>query len=230
MNLKKFHKELLAIQEPSFQMTQRDILPNVAEERIIGIRLANLLKFAKKFFDDKSKAEFMKNLPHKYFEEDLLHVKFISEMKNYKKCVEATNKFLPYLDNWAVCDSLIPKIFASHTNELEEEIKIWLASEATYTVRFAIFMQLKFYLDENFDKKYLQQIADITSDEYYIEMMAAWFFTEALIKHYDEAIIFLQKNLLYKKIHTKTIEKALESTRLSNEQKEYLKTLRGRKY
>ena len=225
-NLKELQKKLLAMQDLNYQNSQAQILPNIDQEKIIGIRSAQLLEFAKEFFDDESKAEFIKQLPHKYFEENLIHVKIISAMEDYNECIKEVKKFLPYVDNWAVCDSFIPKVFSQHTDKLIQEIKIWLAGDATYTVRFAISMLRKFYLDKNFDKKYLKWIQGIQSDDYYVEMAAAWFFVDALIKHYDDTIILLNDRLIYPKIHTKTIQKALESTRIPKKRKEYLKTLR----
>lgn len=226
MNLKELHKKLLAMQDLDYQTIQSNIMPNIAKEKIIGIRSAEVIKFAKGFFDEKSKAEFINQLPHKYFEENLIHIWIIKEMQDYGECIKATKNFLPYVDNWAVCDSFIPKIFADYPDKFLKEIKIWLASDSTYTVRFAISMLRKFYLDENYDKKYLQMVVNIQSDAYYVEMAAAWFFVEALIKHYDDTITFLQERLIYPKIHTKTIQKAVESTRISDKRKEYLKTLR----
>lgn len=226
MNLKEIQQKLLSMGNSEYQTTQSNVIPNISKEKIIGIRLPQLKKVKKEIFDEKSKAKFINHLPHKYLEEDFIHVLILNEMKDYNECIDAVKKFVPYIDNWAVCDSLMPKVFAQHTDELLKEIKIWLADDSTYTVRFAISMLRKFYLDENFDKKYLKMVADIKSDEYYIEMMAAWFFNEALLKQYDDAIIYLQKKLLYPKIHTKTIQKAIDSYRFSEEQKNYLKTLR----
>lgn len=228
MNFEEFHKELFKLQDKVYIDFQAQMLPMVEKKRFIGIRSTELTKFAKHFFDDKSKAEFLKQLPHKYFEEDLMHVRIIGEMEDYGACLKAVKDFLPYVDNWSVCDSFIPKIFADYPDELIEEIQKWISSGSTYTVRFAISMLMKFYLDDNFDKKYLEMVAKLPANDYYIEMMAAWFFMEALIKHYKVAVAFLQNNLLAKKIQTKTIKKSVESRRLSDEQKEYLKTLRGR--
>ena len=230
IDFEELHEKLFALQDFKYKNFKSKILPTVAKEKIIGIRSAELLKFTKDFFDDKTKTDFLNRLPHKYFEEDLIHVRIISEMKNYDECIDSIKSFLPYIDNWAICDSLIPKIFSKHADKLVEEIKIWLSEDSTYTVRFAISMLMKFYLNDNFDKKYLQWVAAIRTNEYYIEMMAAWFFTEALIKHYKEAIVFLQENLLPQKIHAKTIQKAVESRRISDEQKCYLKTLRRRNF
>lgn len=226
--MQAFYKELLAMQDVEYKNFQAQMLPSVDEDALIGIRTADLVKFSKKFFDEKFAEEFMAQLPHKYFEENLIHVWLISNMKNYEKCLDAAKKFLPYIDNWAVCDSLIPKIFAQNTEKLLPEVKNWLASDSTYAIRFGILTLMKFYLDRNFDKKYLKMVAELQTEEYYVEMMVAWFFTEALIKHYDAAVVFLRDKLLMPKIHTKTIKKAVESTRLTKAQKEYLKSLRWR--
>ena len=228
MNFKEFHENLISLGEPEYQTIQSNIIPNISKEKIIGIRLPKLIRFAKKNIDEKFKKKFLKHLPHKYLEEDLIHVWLINKMENYDECIKAVKVFLPYVKNWEISDSFMPKAFRQNADELIDELEILLKSDSTYTVRFAILMMLKFYLDENYDKKYLQWVADIRSDEYYIEMMAGWFFTEALIKHYDDAIIFLEKRMLYPKIHTKTIQKAVETRRLTDEQKEYLKTLRRR--
>ena len=157
-----------------------------------------------------------------------IHVLLLSEMKNFDECLQAVKIFLPYVDNWANCDSLVPKIFSKHTAELEDEIKTFLNSDSTYTIRFGISMLMKFYLGENFDEKYLYWVAEVKNKNYYVEMMAAWFFAEALIKQYDSAIIFLQKNLLSAGVHRKTIQKAADSRRISADKKIYLKSLRRR--
>lgn len=230
MNFKDLHQKLFDMREEEYQINQSHTMPNIEREKIIGIRVPQLKKFKKKFFDEKSKAAFINKLPHKYFEEDLIHVFILNEMQDYNKCISAVKNFVPYIDNWAICDSLMPKIFTQHTDELLQEIKIWLASDSTYTVRFAISMLRKFYLDEKFDKKYLKMVADIQSDKYYIETMAAWFFNDALFKQYDDAIIYLQEKILYPKIQTKTIQKAIDSPRFSDSEKEYLKTLRRGRY
>lgn len=225
-NFEELHENLFSLQDVSYKNFQMKLLPTVDGEKIIGVRSPGLCKFAKDFFKDKNTDAFLKNLPHKYFEENSIHVLMISEIKNFHECLQAVKKFLPYIDNWAVCDSLIPKIFAKHIGELEGEIKNWLHSDSTYTVRFALLMLMKFYLDENFDRKYLQWAAEIKSDEYYIKMMSAWYFAESLVKQYESAIIFLERNLLSPNVHRKTIQKAVESRRISADRKKYLKSLR----
>lgn len=224
MNL--LQEKLFELRDEDYRNFQAKLLPTVDKEKIIGVRSPALQKFAKNFFQDKDTTEFLNDLPHKYFEENLIHALIISEMKNYSDCLQAVKNFLPYVDNWATCDSFIPKIFSKHTAELEGEIKIWLESDLIFTKRFAILMLIKFYLGKNFDEKYLQWISKINSNEYYVEMMAAWFFAEALVKQHDAAIIYLEQKLLPQKIHRKTIQKAVESRRIPLEIKNFLKSLR----
>ena len=224
MNL--LQEKLFELRDEGYKNFQAKLLPTVDKEKIIGVRSPALKKFAKKFFQDKDTAEFLNDLPHRYFEENSIHAAIISEMKNYSDCLQAVKNFLPYVDNWATCDSFIPKIFSKYTAELEGEIKIWLGSDKTYTVRFAILMLMKFYLEENFDEKYLRWVAKIKSAEYYVQMMAAWFFAEALVKQYDATIVYLEQKLLSPSVHKKTIQKAVESRRISLETKNYLKSLR----
>ena len=224
--LEKMCEELFKLQDLKYKDFQAKLLPTVDKEKIIGVRSPALQKFVKNFFANKNVSDFLICLPHKYFEENSIHVLLLSEIKDFETCLEGVKNFLPYLDNWGNCDSLIPKIFAKHTAELEGEIKNWLASNETYTIRFGISMLMKFYLGENFDKKYLRWVAEIKSAEYYVEMMAAWYFAEALIKQYNSAIIFLQENLLSASVHRKTIQKAVESRRISEDKKIYLKSLR----
>ena len=224
--IEKLREELFKLQDLKYRDFQAKLLPTVDKEKIIGVRSPELCKLAKKFFQDNDAENFLQDLPHKYFEENSIHTILICEMKNYSACLEEVKKFLPHLDNWGNCDSLIPKIFSKHTAELETEIKNWLASNSTFTVRFGILMLMKFYLGENFDRKYLKQVSEVQNKNYYVEMMAAWFFAEALIKQYDATIIYLQENLLSASVHRKTIQKAVDSRRISADKKIYLKSLR----
>jgi len=225
--VEKLREELFKLQDLKYRNFQAKLLPTVDKEKIIGVRSPILKNFVKEFFANKSTSDFLNCLPHKFFEENSIHAILLTEMKDFEICLEGVKNFLPYVDNWAICDSLIPKIFSKHTAELEGEIKNWLASNSTYTIRFGISMLMKFYLGKNFDKKYLRQVAEIKSAEYYVEMMAAWYFAEALIKQYDAAIIFLQENLLSESVHRKTIQKAVESRRISEDKKIYLKSFRS---
>ena len=226
MNFEELHEKLFALQDSDYKNFVAKLLPTVDKEKIIGVRTAALCTLAEKFFQNNDKEKFLNNLPHKYFEENSIHVLLLSEMKNFDECLQAVKIFLPYVDNWANCDSLVPKIFSKHTAELEDEIKTFLNSDSTYTIRFGILMLMKFYLGENFDEKYLYWVAEVKNKNYYVEMMAAWFFAEALIKQYDSAIIFLQKNFLSADVHRKTIQKAADSRRISADKKIYLKSLR----
>ena len=226
MNFEKLREKLFELQDEEFKNFQAKLLPTVDKEKIIGVRTPELKKFAKEFFTEETTEIFLNDLPHKYFEENFIHVVLLCEMKDFGSCLQGVKSFLPYVDNWAICDSLVPKIFSKHTEELETEIESWLKSNATYTLRFAILMLMKFYLDKNFNKKYLTWVATVRQNDYYVEMMAAWYFAEALIKQYNTAIIFLQENLLSASVHRKTIQKAVESRRISEDKKIYLKTLR----
>lgn len=218
-------KKLFELRDEDYKNFQAKLLPTVDKNKIIGVRSPALKKLAKNFFEDGAE-NFLNDLPHKFFEENSIHALIISEMKNYSECLRATKNFLPYVDNWATCDSFIPKIFSKHTAELEREIKIWLDSEKIFTVRFAILMLMKFYFGKNFDEKYLLWVAKIETSEYYIETAAAWFFAEALVKQFDAAIIFLERKLLTPSVHKKTIQKAVESRRISLELKNFLRSLR----
>ena len=219
-------EKLFELRDEGYKNFQSKLLPTVDREKIIGVRTPALCKFAKEFFCDNDAEEFLNELPHKYFEENSIHSIIICEMKNYSECLRAVKNFLPYVDNWATCDSLIPKIFSKHTAELENEIKIWLKSDETFTIRFAVLMLMKFYLGKNFDEKYLHWVAKINSGGYYVEMMEAWFFAEALVKNYNAAIIFFEQKFLSPKVHHKAIQKAVESRRISLDIKNYLKSLR----
>ena len=201
------------------------LIPTVDKELVIGVRTPDLRKFAKGIAKSEHCKEFLKILPHKYYEENNLHAFLIEQIKDYDLCISELNRFLPFVDNWATCDMMRPKIFKKHLPELLEQIKIWLKSSEVYAVRFAIEMLMCHYLDENFNKEYLQWVAEIRSEEYYIRMMVAWYFATALAKQYDAAVPYLEKKLLDSDTHGKTIRKAVESYRITDEQKAYLRTL-----
>lgn len=221
-----FQKYLLAQGDESYRKFTAKLVPTVDAGLIIGVRWTpELRNFTKKFFGGKFD-EFLNALPHKFYEENLIHAHIISSMKDCEECLREVKKFLPYVDNWGVCDSLIPKVFKKHAPELEPEILNLLQAENPYAVRFALLMLLKFYLGDNFSEKYLSAAAEIKSDNYYVKMAAAWFFAEALVKHYDAAKIYLQQKKLAPWIHNKTIQKAVESRRISDEQKNFLRTLK----
>jgi len=213
--------------EEEYRNFSSRLMPTVEKEKVIGIRIPRLRAYAKTLEDYDW---FLRELPHEYFEEDNLHAFLIEREKNFDRCIERLEAFLPYVDNWATCDSMRPKILRKEPEKLICHVKRWLASGKTYTVRYAIGLLMSFYLDESFDKAYLSLVAEVKSGEYYVNMMRAWYFATALAKRYDEALPYIEKGLLDVWTHNKTIQKACESLRISREQKVYLKGfLRGGK-
>lgn len=190
------------------------------------IRTPELRKFAKAFAQKPEATKFLQILPHKYYEENNLHGFLIETMKDYGQVIAALDAFLPFVDNWATCDLMSPKIFQKHLPELLEQIKIWVASDHTYTIRFGIEMLMTFFLDEQFQPEYLALVAGVHSEEYYVNMMIAWFFATALAKQYDAVLPFIQQGCLEPWTHNKAIQKAVESYRISDDQKTYLKSLK----
>ena len=201
-------------------------MPTVDPDTVIGIRTPVLRRFAREFAKTEEAAVFMKHLPHTYYEENNLHAFLIETIGNFDRTAEALHAFLPYVDNWATCDMMSPKIFNSHKERLLSLIETWLASEHVYAVRFGLVMLMKHYLDENFQPQYLEKANAVISDSYYVEMAKAWFFAEALIKQYDQTIPYLKENKLSPWVHNKTISKACDSFRISAGQKEFLRVLR----
>ena len=185
-----------------------------------------LRKLAKKYIKDEESKKFLNKLPHKYFDENMLHGLLISEIKDYEECIKEIDKFLPYIDNWAVCDIMSPKIFKNHKEELLNKIKEWTKSKHTYTCRFGIGMLMSHFLDETFKKEYLEIPSKIYSEEYYVNMMIAWFFATALAKQWEDTITYIEKNKLDIWVHNKIIQKARESYRIKDEQKKYLQALK----
>ena len=221
-------KELFLHQDGKYREMQIKITPGRKEEDFIGVRTPELRSYAKQLGKREDVEEFLTALPHTYFEEDQLHAFIISEMKDYERCMEHLNAFLPYVDNWATCDQMSPKIFRKYRKELLGQIRKWLKSKETYTIRFAVGMLMEHFLDEDFDLKYPEMVAGIRSEEYYVNMMIAWYFATALAKQYDAVLPFLTEKRLQVWTHNKTIQKAVESYRITDEQKAYLKTLKIR--
>lgn len=201
------------------------LVPNIDSNNIIGVRTKEIRDYAKELVKEDYSL-FLREMPHKYFEENQLHAFIISEIKDYDECIAYLNTFLKYIDNWATCDQLSPKVFKKNTDKLLDQINIWIKSSEIYEVRFGINMLMKYYLDSNYKKEYLELVSKIKSNEYYINMMIAWFFATALVKQYDDAITYLENKKLDKWVHNKTIQKAIESYRITNAQKEYLKSLK----
>ena len=214
------------MQDKQYAAFQAKLTPGVPPENIIGVRVPVLRKFAKEFAKEVEVNDFVHRLPHKYYDENMLHSLLISQIKDYDECISLTDEFLPYVDNWAVCDIMSPKVFAKHKEALIEKIKIWSDSRHTFTCRFGIETLMTHYLDKDFKTEYLKIPAAVRSEEYYVKMMVAWFFATALAKQWDAAIPFIEQKRLAPWTHNKTIQKAIESYRITPEQKEHLRTLK----
>lgn len=218
--------KLLNMKDDKYRDFTSKLIPTVEKSRIIGVRTPDLRKFAKEIFKEKDYKNFLDHLPHKYYEENNLHGFIIENIKDYNLVIYYLENFFPYIDNWSTCDLISPKIFKKHFPELIFKIKEWINSDQIYSVRFGIEMLMTHYLGDNFLPEYLNLVADIKSDEYYINMMIAWYFATALAKQYDFAIKYIENKKLGKWVHNKSIQKALESRRISLNKKEYLKTLK----
>lgn len=229
MNLNEIRAELFKMQDINYRDFNSKLIPTVDKESMIGIRTPDLRKYAKQLGKSSDVIEFLQTLPHKYFDENQLHAFIISEIKDFKNCIDEINRFLPYIDNWETCDQLSPKVFKKYHNELFEYIKDWLKSDKVYTLRFGIGMLMEHFLDEDFDILYPETVSKIRSGEYYINMMIAWYFATALAKQYESVIPFIENNSLDIWTHNKAIQKAVESLRISDEKKEYLKSLKTKK-
>ena len=223
MNIRE---QLFELQDKEYAEFQCTLTPTVDKDSCIGVRVPQLRKLAKDLIRDPSCADFLKELPHRYYDENMLQGMLISEIKDYGECVEATERFLPYVDNWAVCDTMSPKVFRKNRQKLLIKIHEWAASSHTYTCRFGIRMLMAHFLDEDFRNEYLEIPAAVQSDEYYVNMMTAWFFATALAKQWDAAVPYLTERRLDAWVHKKTIQKACESYRITDDQKTFLKTLK----
>ena len=222
----KIRARLFELQDLSYRDFQCKLMPTVDPDTVIGVRTPELRKLAKSFSKEPEAEAFLRTLPHRYYEENNLHGFLIETMKDYSQVIAALDAFLPYVDNWATCDLMSPKIFKKHLPELREQIQVWMASSHTYTIRFGIEMLMTFYLDEQFQPEYLDWVADVHSEEYYVNMMIAWYFATALAKQYDAALPYLQEHRLEPWTHNKAIQKAIESYRITDEQKAYLRSLK----
>ena len=207
---------------------QIKLLPTVAPKTVIGVRTPTLRALAKHLYQEKAYAAFLGDLPHRYFEENQLHAFLIAEMRDFDSCMAEMNRFLPFVDNWATCDQMSPKVFGRHRAELLAQIKIWLSSPGAYTVRFAIGMLMQHFLEDNFQVAYPNMVLAACTEEYYVRMMVAWYFATALAKQYEAVLPFLEEKRLDKCTHNKAIQKALESFRVSDEQKKLLRTLKSK--
>ena len=219
-------EQLFAFRDPDYALFTAKLTPGIPVDHIIGIRVPQLRKFAKSFRSNPLHEAFLQQLPHAYFDENMLHGLLISQMKDMDTCLEATDQFLPYVDNWAVCDIMSPKVFAKDKDRLMEKIREWSASEHTYTCRFGLEMLMTHFLDADFCPEYLKLPAAVQLEDYYAKMMVSWFFATALAKQWDATIGYIEERKLSPWIHKKTIQKACESFRITPDQKVYLKTLK----
>ena len=219
-------EKLLSLKDDKNSLFVAKLIPNIDPKTILWTKIPVLRNLAKEFKNSPEKENFLKIIPHKFFEENLLHVIFLESEKDFDKAVLGLEKFLPFIDNWSVCDTSSPKIFKKYPNETLQKIKIWIKSEKVYTIRYAIWLLLSNFLDENFSADLLELVAEVKNDDYYVQMMQAWFFATALAKQYDATISLLESKKLEPFVQNKTIQKSRESQRISSETKKYLLNLK----
>ena len=222
----KVQKQLMAMQDLKYRDFHAKLMPTVDKDSVIGVRVPMLRAYAKKFGKTEEAKQFLEILPHQYYEENNLHGLLIDQMKDYELCIEELIRFLPYINNWATCDILSVKAVKGHLDSYIKNIYQWLESDYTYTIRFGINMLMRYYLEEEFKIEYPEKVAAIRSEEYYVNMVRAWYFATALAKKYDQVLPFLEEQKMDVWTHNKTIQKAIESYRITLEQKEYLRTLK----
>ena len=222
----KVQNKLFEMQDLKYRDFHAKLIPTMDKEKIIGVRIPALRKFAKEFGKTGESKEFLKILPHKYYEENNLHGLLLEQMKDYEGYIEKVKQFLPFIDNWATCDLLAVRTVKKHLDVFIEEVYRWIQSQHTYTIRFGIGMLMRYYLDENFQMEYPEKVMQICSKEYYVNMMRAWYFATALAKQYENILPFIEDKKLDVWTHNKTIQKAIESYRITPEQKMYLRTLK----
>lgn len=225
-HIKEIRQGLFALKDEKYKEFQKKLIPTVDENTVIGVRTPVLRKYAKDVSGTPGAIIFMQTLPHEYYEENNLHGMLIETMKDYDECIAYLDEFLPYVDNWATCDLISPRVFKKHKDELLVKIKEWMASDRVYTIRFGMEMLMTHFLDEDFKPEYLGMAADVHSEEYYVNMMIAWFFATALAKQYEASLPYIENHCMDRWTHNKTIQKAIESYRITDEQKRYLKSLK----
>lgn len=229
MIIEEIRSELFNMCDLKYREMQKKIIPGIDPDSIIGVRTPQLRAYAKQLSGRDDISEFLNDLPHRYFDENQLHAFIISGIKDFDRCMDEVSAFLPYVDNWATCDQMSPKVFRKNRAALLDAVNTWIDSGDTYSVRFAVGMLMEHFLNEDFDLVYPKIVADIRSDEYYINMMIAWYFATALAKQYDAVLPFIEEKRLDVWTHNKAIQKSVESYRITDEQKEYLKSLRIKK-
>ena len=218
-------KKLRELADPAYRDFQKRLVPTVAENSVLGVRIPDIRRLAKELSAEE-RAEFLSDIPHRFYDENILHSAILCNIRVYSEAVFETERFLPFVDNWAVCDTLSPKCFSKHRAELIQNIKSWIDSGETYTVRFGLGMLMRHYLDDGFRPEYLDWAAGIKTEEYYVSMMIAWYFATALAKQYDFAVKFIEEHRLDRLTNNRTIQKAVESFRITDERKQYLKSFK----
>ena len=217
---------LNSLSDSKYRDFQIKLIPGTTSDQMIGVRTPDLRSYAKELSKRDDISDFLNNLPHEFFDENQLHAFIISLLKDYDKCMCEVERFLPYVDNWATCDQMSPKIFKKNKEKLLEKIREWMASDKTYTIRFGIKMLMEHFLDDDFDLQYPDMVASVRSDEYYVNMMIAWYFATALAKQYDSILPYIEEKRLDTWTHNKAIQKSIESYRITDDQKSYLRSLK----
>ena len=220
------YKRLIGCADEKYKEFQSKLVPNIPSETILGVRTPDMRRIAKEINGTAEAGKFLAELPHKYYEENLVHFFVIAMIKDFDECVAAVERFLPYVDCWPVCDQSSPKIFTKNHDRLLPRIKAWIASEHVYTSRFGIRMLMNEFLGADFRPEYLAWVAAVKGEDYYIKMMVAWYFATALAKQYDASVVYIEERRLEPWTHNKAIQKAIESFRVTEEHKAYLRTLR----
>ena len=222
----KLQAALFDMQDITYRDFHSRLIPNIEKDRVIGIRIPILRKFAKEYAKTDDAQKFIRELPHYYYEENNLHMMIITGIKDYDTCVIEIERFLPYIDNWATCDLPVPKCFYKNKEKLLDNVISWIKSDDTYIIRYGIETLMSIYLDDAFESSYPRLVSEVISDEYYVNMMIAWYFATALAKQWEAVIPYIEEKRLPEWVHKKTIQKAVESYRITDEQKKYLRTLR----
>lgn len=224
--IESIQRQLFSLQDKSYALFQSKLTPGIPFDSFIGVRVPVLRRLAKGYIKNPEHKVFLSTLPHQFYDENMLHGLLVSQINNFDQCIEEVERFLPYVDNWAVCDIMSPKIYKSNKFRLIDKIKQWVGSKKTYTCRFGVGMLLTHFLDSDFECQYLEIPASVTSEEYYVKMMLAWFYATALAKQWDASIRYLEQKRLTVWVHNKTIQKAIESFRITDGQKDYLRKLK----
>ena len=220
------YERLIIYQDDKYKEFQSKLVPNIPKETILGIKTPEMRKIAKEIFESEEREQFLNDLPHKYYEENLIHFFIVSMIKDFDECTKKVEEFLPYVNCWPVSDQATPKVFKKNHDKLLVYIKKWIKSKHIYTARFGIRMLMNEYLGDDFKEEYLKLVADVKGNDYYLKMMVAWYFATALAKRYDETISYFENHILDEWIHKKAIQKAIESYRVTDEHKKYLSSIK----